>query len=97
MTEAGREIIELLKKKQRFTFAGNREYFGYLDYEDDKFFVLNGDSMENKIVSKYKIDEYAAIEIVKDYFKSHSKIFEHKEISTDDEVLEYWKRWQFEG
>ena len=97
MTEAGKKIIELLKSKESFSLQGNREFWEILKYESGKFICVEGETFGNQETGRTEISDIQALKKIKKYFQSHSEIWENKSISTDEEILEYWKRWKHEG
>ena len=97
MTEAGKKIIELLKKKKTFILIGNKEFYELLKYEEKKFINIYGETFGNIETKRTEISETKVLKIIKQYFKQHSKTWENKNISTDHEILTYWHRWQHEG
>ena len=97
MTDAGKEIIEIFKTKKSFTLAGNKEFYVILEYEEGSFFLIEGETFGNRETGRTKISETKAKIKIKEYFKQHSLSRENKSISTDDEILEYWKQWKYEG
>ena len=97
MTEAGKEIIEILKNKTEFTLSGNREFYEVLRCENGIIIDIYGETFGNIETQRTEISEAKALIKIKQYFRQHSKTYENKSISTDAEILEYWKRWEFEG
>lgn len=98
MTQAGKEIIENFKKKGKFTLAGNREYWEEIYFEEGKIICAGGETHGNNEQYRDEISEEQALHKIKHYFYYHSRVFEKEaSVKTDEEVLEYWKRWSYEG
>jgi len=97
MTDAGKEIIEIFKTNKKFTLAGNKEFYEVLTFENGKIINSNGETYGNIETGRAEISETKALKKIKQYFKQHSQTWENKSISTDIEILEYWKRWNNEG
>jgi len=92
MTDAGKEIIEILKTRKKFTLAGNKEFWEMLTYENEKNINIDGEAYGNSKTRSVEISATKALKKIKEYFKQHCKTWESKSISTDIEILEYWKR-----
>ncbi|MCH2235973.1 MAG: hypothetical protein MK078_17160 [Crocinitomicaceae bacterium] len=98
MTEAGKEIIALFKKKGKFTLAGNRENWEEIYHIDGKIICAGGESHGN--IEKYRdeISEDDALRKIKSYFSSRARVFNRdSNIETDLDVLNYWKDHPYEG
>ncbi len=97
MTDAGKAIIEIFKTKKKFTLVGNKEIYEILTFENGKIIDTNGETYGNDETGRSEISATKALKKIKEYFTKHSRIWENKSISTDTEILEYWKRWKHEG
>ena len=97
MTNSGKEIIEIFKTRKKFSLQGNKEFWDILTYENGQILNIDGETFGNIETSRTEISETKALKKIKEYFKKHSQTWENKLISTDTEILEYWKRWKYEG
>jgi len=72
--------------------AGNKEFWEMLTYENEKNINIDGEAYGNSKTRSVEISATKALKKIKEYFKQHCKTWESKSISTDIEILEYWKR-----
>ena len=92
MTEAGKEIIMMFKKKGKFTTAGNREYWEELYFEQGKIICAGGGTNGGYEEYRDEISEEQALNKLKTYFKYKALVFDRdKRVESDEEVLNYWK------
>lgn len=85
------EIIEIFKTKKKFILQGNKEFWNVLIYENGKIINIYGKTLGDIETGRAEISEAKALIAIKEYFRGHSQTWENKKISSDIEILEYWK------
>lgn len=97
MTNSGKEIIEIFKIRKKFSLQGNKEFWEILIYENGRIINIDGETYGDIETGRTEISATKALKKIKEYFIKHSRTWENKLISTDTEILKYWKRWEYEG
>lgn len=97
MTEAGKEIIKILKERTRFTLERNKEFWSELSYKDGQIIYVGGSTNGGYDEFRNQISEEEALDKMMHYFSMKARKFGEPEIKTDEEALVYWQNNSYIG